>query len=142
MRISYSLQAIGQKVADILAASGLNVAKWSGSNVAAPNVAGYPLVDTRYHRGTQENILVSGRRDVAAVKSIQYNAITITAGNTNNTKAITTTTGFALLIYLGSISTDGKYMSITLQDASTVRGDLASASAGDVTAKFVVIDFN
>lgn len=87
MRISYSLQAIGAKVAEILIASGLNVAQWAGSNVAAPNVAGYPrvdidkllgttvatpnvagyqLVDTRYHRGTLENALIANRRDVNA----------------------------------------------------------------------------
>jgi hypothetical protein len=37
--------------------------RWTNQTIPAPNVAGYPLVDTTFHRGSLENALIGGRRD-------------------------------------------------------------------------------
>ena len=78
MRISYSLTALANAISTILIAGGLNVTKWLGTAVATPNTAGVPLVDTHYHRGTAENVVIAGRRDVN-IGAVQTGAITADA---------------------------------------------------------------
>ena len=52
--------------------------RWNAGAVVNPNVVGIPLVDTHYHRGTAENVLISGRRDVIA-SAVATDAITAAA---------------------------------------------------------------
>lgn len=127
MRISYSLTAIANAISAILIAAGTNVTKWAGSNVAAVNVAGYPLVDTHYHRGSAENVLQTGRRDVYVGSGFQQAAADLVWG----TAARTLTSNPAiqsLNYYSGSISC-----------AASFNGDKTVAITAVTVAKAVIL---
>ncbi len=51
---------------DIVVPDTSSVAAWAGVKLAEPNTAGHPLVDAGLWRGTQPNVLVSGRVDASA----------------------------------------------------------------------------
>jgi hypothetical protein len=87
-----------------------DVRRWNGVAVPTPNQSGVPLTDTTYHRGSVENALISGRRDVNA----QVVADKTGYGTVRPTVLATFTTG--------SIGAGGHYdVTISLSDYTKAR---------------------
>ena len=110
-----------------------DVVKHNGTAVATPNVAGVPLVDVGYWRGTQPNVLVSNRVDssVGAMASGSLTATAIASAAFTNAKFATDTilmnirSGTAQAGAAGSITldsgasaTDGMYADCLVQITS------------------------
>jgi hypothetical protein len=130
VRISYSFDSLAQKLANIIQTVGLNTAQWSGTNVATPNVAGVPLVDTHYHRGSVENALISGRRDVNAQVVGDKTGYSLTAGS-YSTRASSTQRG-TVTIAAADLTATAAISSVTTTRAhETYSGQLTSADAGE-----------
>lgn len=97
MQVVRSLASIATAVWSLVALSARSVSIGAINGTTVPvNNPGYQVVDTRYHRGVEENNLQSGRRDVyvgaigsavavpGTVRSIQYLSATLDKDATSN----------------------------------------------------------
>lgn len=95
MNFVRSLASIANAVWTTVALSSRSVSIGAVSGTTVPvNVAGHQVVDTRYHRGVQENNLQSGRRDVyvgalglnvpGTVRSVQYLSVSLNKDATSD----------------------------------------------------------
>lgn len=141
MNISYSLTALANAISAILIAAGTNVTKWAGTTVATPNTAGVPLVDTHYHRGSVENVLQSGRRDVyvgasavgavGVIRSVNYYTGTIsqTAGVTSDKDVTITSVTTSKAFIIPAASPAGAGLDFGVPDSSNIFWERVSIQA-------------